>query len=306
MRKKLVCFLFLVIGGLILAKGVLAQLSIGISPLTFELTANPGDVVENYLKVYNPSSDTTIKIGMVLEDIAPTGETGHVVVEPAETETYSLAKWIKVEPAEFDLNPKEEKFIKFTIEVPENAEPGGRYGTVIAGAKGVMGPAAVGAAIAPRVGALVLLTVPGVMKEELVVKSFATLRKYFEHGPISFEIRFENLGTVHVRPTGYVTVTNWLGQKVGDAEISPRNVLPGAVRKFEASLPEKWLFAGKYTATLTGSYGLSNIPLTPTVITFWAFPWKIGLGLLIVIILFILSRKRWLAAFRILIKGEKH
>jgi hypothetical protein len=305
MRKKLVCFLFLVIGGLILAKGVLAQLSIGISPLTFELTANPGDVVENYLKVYNPSSDTTIKIGMVLEDIAPTGETGHVVVEPAETETYSLAKWIKVEPAEFDLNPKEEKFIKFTIEVPENAEPGGRYGTVIAGAKGVTGPAAVGAAIAPRVGALVLLTVPGVMKEELVVKSFATLRKYFEHGPISFEIRFENLGTVHVRPTGYVTITNWLGQKVGDAEISPRNVLPGAVRKFEASLPEKWLFAGRYTATLTGSYGLSNIPLIPTVITFWVFPWKIGLIILVVLILLIFARKRFAAAFRILLKGER-
>jgi len=303
--KKWICFLILVIGGLILAKSVLAQLSIGISPLTFELTANPGDVVENYLKVYNPSPDTTIKIGMVLEDIAPTGEAGHVIVEPAETETYSLARWITVEPAEFDLNPKEEKFIKFTITVPENAEPGGHYGTVIAGAKGVTGPAAVGAAIAPRIGALVLLTVPGIMKEELVVKSFATPRNYFEYGPIPFAIRFENLGTVHIRPTGYVTVTNWLGKKVGDAEISPRNVLPGAVRKFEASLPGKWLFAGKYTATLTGSYGLSNIPLTPTVITFWAFPWKIGLVLLIVIILFILSRRRWLAAFRVLIKGER-
>jgi len=63
------------------------------------------------------------------------------------------------------------------------------------------------------------------------------------------------------------------------------------VRKFETSLSQKWLFAGRYTATLTGNYGLSNVSLTPTVITFWAFPWKVGLGILIVIILLILSRR---------------
>jgi len=301
--KRWLCLSILVIGGLILAPNVSAQFSLGIAPLTFEITANPGDIVENYLKVYNPSPDTSVQIEMVIEDIAPTGEAGHVIVEPAETETYSLARWIETEPKEFSLAPREEKFVKFTINIPENAEPGGHYGTVIAGAKLVAGPRATGAAILPRVGSLVLLTVPGVMREELIVKEFIA-PNYSEFGPIPFTIRFENKGTVHVKPTGYVTITNWLGKKVGDAEISPRNVLPGAVRKFETSLDKKWLFAGKYSATLTGSYGLSNIPLTPTVITFWAFPWKVGVGILIVLILIILSRKRWLAAFRVLIRGE--
>jgi hypothetical protein len=301
--KKWFC-LSLIIGGMILAWNALAQTSLGISPLTFEITANPGEKVENYLKIYNPSPDTSVQVEMVVEDFAPTGEAGHVIVEPAETETYSLAKWVETEPKEFSLAPKEEKIVKFIINVPENAEPGGHYGTVIASAKAVTGPGATGATIVPRVGSLVLLTVPGAMKEELVVKSFTTPRKYFEKGPVPFEIRFENKGTVHVKPTGKITVTNWLGKKVADLDFPSGNVLPKAVRKFETSLPVKWLFAGRYTATLTGSYGVSNIPLTPTVITFWAFPWKVGVGILIVLILLILSRKRWLAALRILIKGE--
>ena len=302
--KRWLCLSILVIGGLILAPNVSAQFSLGIAPLTFEITANPGDIVENYLKVYNPSPDTSVQIEMVIEDIAPTGEAGHVIVEPAETETYSLARWIETEPKEFSLAPREEKFVKFTINIPENAEPGGHYGTVIAGAKLVAGPRATGAAILPRVGSLVLLTVPGVMREELIVKEFFA-PSYSEYGPIPFTIKFENRGTIHVKPAGFVTITDWCGKKVADIEFSQNNVLPNSVRKIETSLDKKWFFAGKYTATLTGSYGISNTSFTPVVITFWAFPWKVGLGILIVIILLILSRKRWVAAFRILIKGEK-
>ena len=302
--KKWVCFLILIVGGMILAPDALAQFSIGISPLTFEISANPGDKVENYLKVYNPSPDTNVQIGMIIEDIAPTGEWGHVIVEAAETETYSLAKWISTEPKEFNLAPKEEKFVKFTLNIPENAEPGGHYGTVIAGAKVVAGPGATGVVIAPRIGSLVLLTVTGVLEEELVVKDFSVNRRYFDQGPIPFSISFENKGTVHVKPVALVTITDLRGKKVADLQLAQRNVLPNAARKFDTSWDQKWLFGGKYIATLSGNYGIGNVPLSSQVITFWAFPWKVGLGILILIILLILSRRRWLAAFRVLIKGE--
>ncbi len=304
--KKRIFFLLLclIIGGVIFGQNALAQFSIGISPLIFEITGNPGDLIENYIKVYNPSGDSVIQIEMQVEDIAPTGEAGQVIVEPAETESYSITRWVTMEPREFELQPGEEKFVKFAIRVPENAEPGGHYGTVLAASKSVSSPEGTGVGIVTRTGSLVLITVPGIMQEKLAVKDFSAPR-YSEHGPILFEIKFENLGTIHVRPTGYVTVTNWLGQKVGDAEIIPRNVLPKGVRKFEAFLSQKWFFAGKYTATLTGSYGISNTSLTPVVINFWVFPWKFGAVILVVLILLILSRRRWAAAFRILIKGEK-
>jgi len=313
--KRFILIIILVIGGVILGLGVFAQgAGIGISPMTFELTANPGEVIINQVKVYNPSS-ATIGIKMELEDFTVAGEIGHVKLEPAETETYSIAKWITFEPGEFTLEPGAYKFVTFTVSVPEKAEPGGHYGSVIAGTTAVVGGGVTGAAVAGRVGSLVLLSVAGNTKEELGVKDFNvgtlgeneefTPRNYFEQGPVTFQTRFENTGTIHVKPRGYVTITNWLGKKVADVEFPQRNVLPNSVRKIETSWNQKWLWAGKYMATLNGSYGTANIPLTPTVITFWAFPWKVGLGILIVLILLILSRKRWLAAFRVLIRGEK-
>lgn len=304
MKKWIYC-LILVAGGMIFAWNASAQSSIGISPLSFEVTANPGDVIENYLKVYNPSPESNVQIQMIVEDIAPSGEWGHVIVKPAETETYSLAGWIKTEPKEFNLAPKEEKFVKFTISVPKNAEPGGHYGTVIAAAKVVAGPGATGAAIAPRIGSLVLLTVPGAIKEKLSVKDFSVSRRYFSRGPIPFSIKLENEGTVHTKPVALVTITDWRGKKVGELQLPQRNVLPGAVRKFDTSWNRKWLFGGKYIATLSGSYGIESIPLKSSVITFWAFPWKVGVAILLVLLLLVLSRKRWLAAFHILIRGEK-
>lgn len=313
--KQFIPAVIFVVLGIIFSQVVFAQgTGVGISPLTFELTANPGDVLTNQVKVYNPS-DAVIGLKMEIEDFTVAGEIGHVKLEPAETETYSIAKWITFEPGEFTLEPGAYKFVTFTVSVPEKAEPGGHYGSVIAGTTAVVGGGVTGAAVAGRVGSLVLLSVAGNTKEELGVKDFNvgtlgeneefTPRNYFEQGPVTFQTRFENTGTIHVKPRGYVTITNWLGKKVADVEFPQNNVLPNSIRKIETSWNQKWFWAGKYTATLVGSYGTANIPLTPTVITFWAFPWKAGLGILIVFILLILSRRRWIAAFRILIQGER-
>ena len=295
-------------GGLILAKGIFAQearIGITISPLTFELSANPGDTITNTIKIYNPT-DSIISIKMETEDFKPIGETGQVIVTPEEEIIYSLKKWVKTRPTEFTLEPKEQKFVDFTIEVPENAEPGGKYGSVLASTTGVIGETPVGLAIGQKVGALLLLTVAGEVKESLVTKEF-TAPSFLEYGPVTFLMRFENTGTVHVRPRGFVTITNWLGKKVADVEFPQLNVIPGAIRKVETTWQNKWLF-GKYTAMLVGSYGMANLPFNPPVLIFWVFPWKIVLGILIILILILIffykTRKRWQLALRILVKGE--
>lgn len=296
-----------IIGGLILFNGVFAQaVGITISPVTFELTANPGDTLENKIKVFNPTN-STISIKMETEDFRPVGEAGQVIVEPEVEITYSLKRWVKTTPTEFTLEPKEQKFVDFEISIPENAEPGGKYGSVLASITGTIGKGMTGAAVAQKVGALLLLTVAGEVKENLTIKDF-NAPSFLEYGPVPFIIRFENTGTVHVRPRGFVTITNWWGKKVADVEFSQLNVIPGAIRKIETKWDNKWLF-GKYTAMLVGSYGTANLPFNPPVLTFWAFPWRVALGVLIVLILilafFYKTRRRWQLALRILIKGEK-
>lgn len=314
-REQSLIFLILFIGGMIGTGFCVAQeAGVSISPLNFELTANPGDILTNTIKIYNPT-DNIISIKMEVEDIRAEGETGQVIVEPEEELIYSLKRWVKTTPSEFTLAPDEQKFVDFEISVPANAEPGGKYGSILASATGMIGENMTGAVIAPKVGALILLTVAGEAEENLVIKDFVTVTKtepvrptsFFEYGPVPFTIRFENTGTVHVRPKGFVTITNWRDKKVADVEFPQLNVIPGAIRKIETKWNKKWLF-GKYTAMVVGSYGAANFPFTSQVITFWVFPWKIVLTvlliLLIILIFFYKTRKRWQLALRILFKGE--
>ena len=296
-----------VAGGLFIFSGVFSQeTGLTISPLTFELTANPGDVLENKLRVFNPTG-SVIAVRMEVEDFTVAGERGQVRIQPAETETYSLAHWVKTIPETFVLEPKEQKIIDFIIEVPENAEPGGHYGSVLATTAGVIGGEFEGTAIAQKVGSLVLLSVSGEVRENVVIKEFSA-PEFLETGPVKFTIRLENKGTVHVRPRGFVTITNWRDKKVTDLEFPQLNVLPESVRKTETTWNKKWLL-GQYTATLVGSYGVSNTPLNPYVITFWVFPWKIVLGVALVsffiLAFFYMTRRRWKTALRVLLRGER-
>jgi hypothetical protein len=307
--KYLILIIF-IFGGLVLTNFVFAQeekTGLSISPVTFELTANPGDVLDNKIKVFNPTN-SVIGVKMEVEDFTVAGEMGEVRVEPAGIETYSLAKWIKTEPTEFSLEPGEQKFVDFIIEVPENAEPGGKYGSVLATTTGVISPGGSGPAIAQKVGSLILLAVSGQVAESLNVKEFLA-PSFLETGPVIFTTRFENQGTIHLRPRGFITINNWRDKKVADVEFSQLNVIPGAVRKIETTWNKKWLF-GKYTAMVVGSYGSNNLPISSEVLSFWVFPWKIAitvfLVLLVILIFFYKSRRRWQLALRILIKGEQN
>lgn len=304
--KKLFLFAFSLMGGLILvplAASAQSSIGIAISPLVFEITGNPGETITNQIKITNNSQNTT-EITMSVEDIAPSDEEGHVVVEPADTQSYSASQWISTSPSKFTLDPGGSQWVSFSITLPSNAEPGGHYASIVAAGTVVAGGGGSGTAILPRVGALALITVPGDVTEKLTVTNFSAPH-YSEYGPISFTVAFQNEGNIHEKPNALITVTNWLGQKIAAIPLPQNNVLPTATRKFTASLPQKWLWAGKYTATVTGSYGINNYQIAPVVITFWAFPWKFGLVILVILILLFLARKRFVTAFKILVIGDK-
>lgn len=305
--KLLILLIIGIFGGLILTQPVFAQkVGVSISPLTFELNTNPGDTISNKLKVYNPT-DSIVRIKMEVESFKTVGEAGKVIVGPEETTTYSLKQWVNINPIEFTLEPGESRLVNFDILVPENAEPGGKYGSILASPIAIMGEQPAGTSLLSKVGALLLLTVSGEVKEDLRIKEFSTL-SFLETGPVPFTIRFENTGTVHLRPRGFVAISDWRDKKVIDIPFPQNNVIPGSVRKVEASWDKKWLF-GKYTAMLVGSYGMTNTVFEPPILTFWVFPWKIMLGVFLILLLITLyfykTRRRWRLALRILIKGEE-
>lgn len=267
--------------GFVFAQEKQNQVGLSVSPLNFEFSANPGETIENKIKVSNPTQKT-VSVKMEVEDFTAMGEEGEVKVEEQHDHTYSLKKWVTVNPLEFTLTPGDSRVVSFKIVVPQNAEPGGKYGSILATVTGIVSPTGTGASIQPKVGALVLLSVSGKIVEKLDIKEFSA-PKLSEKGPIKFALRFENKGTVHLRPRGIVTITDIFGKKLADLEIPQKNVLPGAVRKVEVQWNKKWLF-GRYQATFVGNYGSQNTPISAT-LTFWVIPWKISLVVIVVLIL---------------------
>lgn len=259
-----------------------SQVGLTITPLTFEISANPGTAIENKVEVSNPTQNT-INVSMEVEDFSALGEEGGVAVGEQENEIYSLKKWVTTTPKTFTLASGAKKVVTFRVDIPENAEPGGKYATILASVTGVTGPKQSGATINPKVGSLLLVSVSGPIEEDVQVKDFS-VPGFISRGPVPLVLRLLNEGTVHEKPTGVITVTDIFGNEVAKVNVPQKNVLPGAVRKVETQLKNQWLWGIRYRATLSGSYGSQNTPLTASV-DFWAFPWQIALpGLIILII----------------------
>lgn len=284
-------------------KAAPSKKAVSVSPVTFELTANRGEVFTNQLKISNVGTEP-LAIAMEAEDFTTVGEGGEVVVKPAEDTSFSLAKWFTMEPKNFALAPGEEKIVTFTISVPLDAEPGGHYATIMAAAQGAI-VNTTGVAFVQKTGSLILLSVAGEVKEQMVV-NYLGAPFLNEYGPIPFKIRFENLGSIHVKPKGFVSITDSFDKKLVDIPFSQHNIFPGKARVVETSWDTKYLF-GKYTATLVGSYGLGNTPFTAFT-TFWVVPWKIvggsAIGLILIVWIFWKMRRRLKLALRALIKGR--
>lgn len=277
-----------------------AVFAVSISPLTFEINVNPGDTITNFITISN-TDNSSVGIQMQSEDFGAVGEQGQVNIREDLPAALSAKKWLTFEPATFTLNSHESKDVKFMLHVPPDAEPGGKYTSILASIGGG-GDGAV--SIAQKVASLLLIRVAGAVRESMFIKSF-TAPSFSEYGPIKFDLRIENDGSVHLKPAGYISIKNILGREVEKIDLPQQRVLPQTIRDIQFEWNKKWDF-GKYTADLLGVYGSSNEQLSES-ISFWVIPWKITAGILFAIILllviFLKLRRRFFLAMRILIKG---
>lgn len=276
---------------------------VSISPVTFNLTANPGDTLKEVIKVRNDNSSTqTVTIST--ENFVAVGEEGQVGLTEEET-TYSLASWINFDKTSYSLKSGEEIQVPFNIRVPFNAEPGGHYASVYAQVSAVSPGESSGSSIGQKIGSLLLLRVAGDVKETASIASF-NVSKQVEGKPITFNIRAKNEGSVHIRPQGFVAVTDIFGKKVVDVKVNEQNVFPGAIRHMQAEW-KKPPFIGRYTANLLLYYGQNNQQLTAST-TFWIIPWKAlaiwGGAALVVLILLFAGRKRIGKSLKALVSGK--
>jgi len=268
-----------------------------VHPSSFDLTESPGKTVSDTVTLDNLQSQS-IKVKVDLRNFTAQGEEGSVSLTTNDT-TYSLAKWIKVNPITIDVPAHGSQEFTFEITVPKDAEPGGHFGSIIF----TTVPPAVkgtGAAVSLEVASLISLEIPGNAKEKAVIESFTTDKSFYEFGPATFSTRISNQGGRHIVINGSIVAKGWFGQKFIAPLYPPESILPGATKRITATLDHK-LLIGPFTAKLIATYGTKNAQLNAN-LEFSAFPVRYAVIVLIILLLIFLARSRIAAIIKVSVK----
>lgn len=275
-------------------------LGFAVSPPSADLTADPGQSVSGKVKIIN-LTDSVLSLVVDKNNFAARGEEGEVELIEQDTK-YSLAPWFKVGPGAIDVPARGTVSFNYSIDVPKDAEPGGRYGSLVFHTNpDKLPPGQSGASVRQQLGMLIFLKINGNAHEQVNIASFKPEQSFYEIGPVKFDTRISDTGNVHAKPTGKITVKNIFGITVGTVKLEPKNVIPGAIRHIQTTLNKKWLF-GFYKATLNLTNG-DKQQLTATA-NFTVIPYKlVAVVVVILLLLYVFiwrSRKRFKRALRVL------
>lgn len=273
-----------------------------VGPGKVELTIEPGESKTVEVMLTNRMGDER-EFVIETEDIKGSDDVEQTVVLLGDDRgPYSLRDYFEIPERGLTLEHAQRARIPVTVQVPENIEPGGYYGTVLftTVSKKADGSASDGsqgaAAIVSRIGVLFFVTVPGGEAYGGQLERFGTKNNqmFFSRGPIPLQVQFRNTGSMHLDPSGEIEIKNMLGTVVDTVRIEPWFSLPQSLRLREVNWTREVL-AGRYTATLTLNRGYGTERDMQT-ITFWVLPWQpisIGLGslfILVFVVRFFLSR----------------
>ncbi len=223
-----------------------AALALGVEPESIELVANPDTETRGVYSVVNNG-----------------GEPVRVTIQPEEwprsavsKDGTSIEKWLTVTPMEFDLAPKEQKEVRFTINPPTGH--GGELSAMIFFAttspEGMMN-------ITTRNGVSLYAAFADVMRPECLITDtgVSKFREKTDGGVVDrgiiFTINFENKGNVHLRPTGSIAITGADGSRY---DVSIERGFPayaGGKGSYQVLWEKKDIMPGKYEALITLDYG---------------------------------------------------
>jgi hypothetical protein len=266
------------------------SLTLSISPSLFDMSVNPGQEWRSTLRVINVNNyDLTVYIDVV--NFSPQGESGQgrfLPVMNGEGEGVSLAEWFTIEREAIVIPREKSREIPFSVRVPFDASPGGHFAAILVGTR----------PLAPEVGqakvqtsqmvtSLFFARVAGDIIEQGNIREFTTAKRILGKPEVTFDLRFENKGNVHLQPQGEIKITNMWGQERGIIPINQGsqfgNVLPDSIRKFTFSWKGEWSIAdmGRYTAVATLAYGTESRQFTSLQTEFWVIPFKLLFGILL-------------------------
>lgn len=262
-KKKRLLGLFLFLAVFI---PVLLWPTISVSPTLYELQIPRGHSYTDAIRVVNVGKvDITVKVYLSDFDF---NENGNIRFLDAGTGQNSLADYLRLNPTSLDLEPGEEKFVRFTINMPETVT-GECHGLLFfqtlpkslkksAPGKQVMVSTRIGAGIyaAAKNTATPSSEIPGLFFKQAQTQTTTTQTP--DNSSFHFALIFHNNGNIHVRPTGKVKIINASGKEVTSTSINNNNssVLRDSYRIFEGDFKNIPTFTdGNYKLVAEVDYG---------------------------------------------------
>jgi len=269
--------------------------SLTISPPLFQLTLSPGEAWSSAIKVLNNNPyDIDVHASAMNFEVQGEGGTGRFTpVTGNATTSYSLASWLTVPKEPIHIPKEKTGMIPFTLNVPENAEPGGHYGAILTGNQpGSAGKGNV-VSVSSSISSLFLVKVNGDLIEKGDIREFSLDKYFFQEPKVKFKLRFENKGNVHLLPRGEIAIYNMWGKERGKILVNQEsdfgNVLPASIRNFafEWSGEENFFEVGRYKAVATLSFGDAAKKTVYRELSFWVIPLAPAAKILAFLIAFI-------------------
>ncbi len=252
-----------------------------VGPGKLELALKPGETRTFEVDIANRLG-LTQTFALSKEDITGSNDASKSVVLLGDDRgPYSLKDMLTLASATVSVPRASEARIPVTVRVPANATPGGLYGSVVvetipakdstATVAGVSGTSPV----VTRVAVLIFVRVLGPATESGSLKKF-TLGSgqsvLWDSKPLTFDLLFQNDGTVNLDPSGLITVTSMFGTTVDAVAVEPWFALPGSLRSREVTW-NPGLLLGRYVAhvSVNRGYGAAADQMD---VVFWVIPWK--------------------------------
>lgn len=274
-------------------------------PSKLEMTAEPGTSQEFDISVRNFRPVEEL-LTVYFMDYYINPDNQFVFEEPGHY-SYSCASWLSTETPVFVAPAGERKATKrFKLTVPHDAEPGGHYGIIFF--EQVL-PEDTGEIVTmnARIGAVILVTVPGEIVREGVIESVSVTSTWFwparkilglPESRTRYRVVFHNKGNVHLTVKGTLTYTPTFGWGAGAVDLGEITVLPKTERYLEETIPGPPLL-GSYKVQAEVLYGPSLYEFDTTktkTSTFNSYPLSLlliplALATLIIVIVWLLKRK---------------
>lgn len=285
---------------------------LSVTPLLAEYTIKPNEAQTLEITLKNITSGDIIAQGFI-EDFQPDNKTGNpqIITDANKRSPNSIRNFVR-DLEDVSIPAGQQKKVSITLQTPGGAPPGAYFGVLRFKAQpaNAREPQGGEVALSASVGTIVLVTVPGTIKEQVQLSAMRVYEKkkeaiFFLNKPDEAGIEVKNLGNGFTKPFGTVVVNDMFGSQVYQYQLNatnPRaNVLPDSTREFRDPL-KNISKPGRYTLIANVTYGTGGEILIGKK-TFWYLPpWVVAI--IVVVLLALAVSAAW--AYRRYRRGSRH